>query len=169
MHLTVNVAKLMVLALMPLAPVLASPVSIQVSMPKFYVYGESDSDRDLIHCKVAHRDAIAAVQTELRSAGIVIQADSKDPESVMDTYINIAATPLPGAKSDCAYSYELTLESFNDAANPFTGVIEFTKLSYCHKTVMLIGKAETAQATINGDVRAMAKDCLDKYRNRNSK
>lgn len=150
-----------------LAPALAAPALAQDAMPKFYIYGETDDDTELTTCKVSHQSAITAVQAELRGAGIVIQTDSKDPEAVMDGYINITALPLPNSNTGCAYNFELTLESFNDVANPFSGTEEFTKLAYCTKGTLMISEKATAQTSINAKLRSMMQECLTKYRGRN--
>lgn len=139
------------------------------AMPKFYVYGEDDDAPGLVQCKVSHAAAIAAVQAELKSKGITIQYDSKDPEAVMDTYVNLTAMTIPGSKSDCTYNFELAFESFNEVGNPFTGAKEFTKLTYCSKGSLMVWDTKTAQATMNDKLRSYVGECLSRYKGRNSR
>ncbi len=150
------------------APSLASP-ALAETMPKFFVYGEDDDTTSLTQCKVSHASAIAAVQSELKAKGIVIQFDSKDPEAVMDTYINLTAMTIPGSKGDCTYNFELAFESFNEVANPFTGAKEFTKLTYCSKGSLMVWEAKTAQGAMNDKLREYVGECLTRYKGRNDK
>jgi hypothetical protein len=150
------------------APTLASPAFAE-TMPKFYVYGEDDDTTSLTQCKVSHASAIAAVQSELKAKGIVIQYDSKDPETVMDTYLNLTAMTIPSRKGDCTYHFDLSFESFNEVANPFTGAKEFTKLTYCSKGSLMVWDAKSAQATINDKLREYVGECLTRYKGRNDK
>jgi hypothetical protein len=150
-----------------IGPVL--PTAAQEQMPKFYVYGEDDSPADMRTCKVAHAAAITAVQSELRGAGIVIQTNSSDSEAVMDVYLNIGAMPIPSAKESCTYNFEINFESFNEVPNPFTSASEFTKLTYCSKGSLMVWDKATAQTTINDKLRNYVRECLTKYKGRNSK
>jgi hypothetical protein len=146
----------------------AVPASAQETLPRFYVYGEDDGGKDLVACNVTHALAVGAVQSELRSAGATIQTDADDPEAVMDVYINIAPLPVSG-RTTCAYALALAFESFNEASNPFTGSSEFSKLSYCNKGSVMIWERGTAQAEINTALRRHTRDCLAKYKGRNSR
>jgi hypothetical protein len=151
-----------------LAPAMALPAKAE-TMPKFYVYGEDDTPADLRTCKVTHAAAITVVQSELRAGGIVIQTDSKDPEAVMDAYINITAMPIEGLGTSCTYNFELNFESFNEVANPFTSGSEFTKLAYCSKGSLMVWSKSGAQQAINGKLREYVRECLTKYKGRNSR
>lgn len=153
----------LILAL-PAAPVLAAE-----SLPKFYVYGEDDTPVELKDCRVSHAAAIEAVQAELRSKGIVIQTNSKDPEAVMDAYINVNAMPITTTGKSCSYNFELAFESYGEVANPFSGAKEFSKLAYCSKGSLMIWDKTTAQAEINRKLREYVTVCLDRYKNRNNR
>lgn len=153
---------------MSLAPALAQPARAE-TMPKFYVYGEDDTPADMRTCKVTHAAAISAVQSELRNGGIVIQTDSKDPEAVMDAYVNITAMPIPSAAASCTYNFELNFESFNEVPNPFTTASEFTKLTYCSKGSLMVWDKGSAQGAINSKLREYVSECLTKYKGRNSR
>ncbi|MEQ1495255.1 MAG: hypothetical protein ABL912_05765 [Novosphingobium sp.] len=150
------------------APAFTAP-ALAETMPKFYVYGEDDGTTSLTKCKVSHASAITAVQSELKAKGIAIQYDSKDPQAVMDTYLNLTAMEIPGGKGDCTYHFDLSLESFGDTANPFTGANEFTKLTYCSKGSLMVWDTKTAQATINETLREYVGVCLTRYQRRNDK
>ena len=158
-----------------LAAMLAVTVPAQTAlaqaeaMPKFYVYGETDDAVGLTECKVSHASGILAVQAELKAKGITIQYDSKDPEAVMDTYLNLTAMTIPGRKGECTYNFELAFESFNEVGNPFTGAKEFTKLTYCSKGSLMVWDTKTAQATMNDKLREYVGECLSRYRGRNSR
>ena len=167
MNRSIRTALALTLALSPaLAPVAQAQAQV---MPKFYVYGEDDTPADMRACKVTHAAAIAVVQSELRGAGIVIQTDSKDPEAVMDTYINITAMPIPSASASCTYNFELSYESYNEVPNPFTSANEFTKLTYCNKGSLMVWDKATAQTAINDKLREYVRECLTKYKGRNSR
>lgn len=155
-----------VLALLAVAGPIA-PLAAQEQLPKFYVYGEDDGTKALTECKVTHAAAIAAVQAELRTAGITIQDDANDPEAVMDVYINIAPMQIAGQQT-CAYSLTLAFESFGSAPNPFTGQTEFTKLSYCSKGALMVWSRASAQTEINTTLRRHTRECLTKYKGRNA-
>ncbi|MFM5947622.1 MAG: hypothetical protein ACKOPM_00095 [Novosphingobium sp.] len=151
-----------------LVPAMALPAKAE-TMPKFYVYGEDDTPAEMRTCKVTHASAIATVQSELRSGGIVIQTDSKDPETVMDAYVNITAMPIPGATGSCTYNFELSYESYNEVPNPFTSSTEFTKLTYCNKGSLMVWDKASAQGSINSKLREYVGECLTKYKGRNSR
>lgn len=146
----------------------AAPLAAQEQLPRFYVYGEDDGTKALTDCRASHASAIGAVQAELRGAGMTIQADASDPEAVMDVYINIAPMPVAG-QTTCAYSLTLAFESFGEAANPFTGQTEFTKMAYCSKGALMVWGRGTAQAEINTTLRRHTQECLTKYKGRNSR
>lgn len=155
---------------MSLAPALSLPAYAQAqALPKFYVYGEDDTQADMRTCKVTHASAITTVQSELRRAGIVIQTDSKDPEAVMDAYINITAMPIQAASASCTYNFELSYESYSEVPNPFTSASEFTKLTYCNKGSLLVWDKANAQGAINDKLREYVRECLTKYKGRNSR
>jgi hypothetical protein len=149
--------------------ILSQPAAAQERMPKFYVYGEDDRPADMRTCRITHAAAVTAVQSELRGAGIVIQTNSKDPEAVMDTYLNITAIPIPTSPQSCTYNFDITFESFTDVNNPFTSASEFTKLAYCSKGSLLIWDKAGAQGAVNDRLRAYVRECLTKYKGRNSR
>jgi hypothetical protein len=159
--------RLLTAALLIVLP--AAPTLAQEALPKFYVYGEADDPAELRTCRVSHASAIVAVQAELRGKGIVIQTDSKDPEAVMDAYVNINAMPISTTSQSCAYNFELAFESYAEIANPFSATKEFTKLSYCSKGSLMVWDKSAAQAEINRKLREYVGLCIDRYNGRNSR
>lgn len=152
-----------------LSPALAGPVVAQETMPKFYVYGEDDEAEELQTCQVSHREAIALVKSQLRGAGMAVETEAETEDAVMDTYVNINALPIDTSPGSCAYSFELTFETFNDAANPFTGESEFAKLTYCNRGSLMIWRKAEAQEAVHDSLRGYVRDCLAKYRSRNDR
>lgn len=151
------------------SPALARPVAAQETMPKFYVYGEDDDAADLQTCRVSHQEAIALVKSQLRGAGMAVETNQDAEGPVMDTYVNINALPLDASPASCAYNFELTFETFTEAANPFTGESEFAKLTYCSRGSLMIWQKAEAQQAVHDSLRGYVRDCLAKYRSRNDR
>ncbi len=148
---------------------LALPAAAQETMPRFYVYGEEDAAAELKTCQVSHDEAVALLKSQLRGAGMTVETDPSAEGDVMDTYVNINALPIEGSATSCAYSFDISFETYGDATNPFTGSSEFTKLAYCNRGSLMVWEKAGAQAAIHAKLRDYVRDCLTKYRTRNDR
>lgn len=147
----------------------ALPAAAQETMPRFYVYGEEDAAAELKTCQVSHDEAVALVKSQLRGAGMTVETNSAAEGNVMDAYVNINALPIESSAGSCAYSFDISFETYGDATNPFTGSEDFTKLSYCNRGSLMVWEKAGAQAAIHAKLRDYVRDCLAKYRTRNDR